>query len=189
MKAFGRPLAVIVFIALAACARTSATVEIPPEDLPFSLARESTPMESPAPSTTTSAFFVRGDGLIRVQRRVGSDLPSVEVAVRTLLDGPTSTERAGGIGSELASEVRLLEIHVEARTAFVDLSGEFQEPAPPERIALRVAQVVWTLTELPDIDAVRFSIDGEVVAVITADGTATDRPVTRADYAALSPSG
>jgi hypothetical protein len=51
---------------------------------------------------------------------------------------------------------------------------------------LAVAQVLWTLTEFPGIDGVLFVLDGPLVAVPTDDGL-TDRPVDRADYAAVAP--
>jgi spore germination protein GerM len=71
--------------------------------------------------------------------------------------------------------------------AEVDLSAEFQGPAPPEVILLRVAQVVWTLVGRPGITAVRFVIDGQPVSVPTDRGTPIDRPVTAPDYASVAP--
>jgi spore germination protein GerM len=51
---------------------------------------------------------------------------------------------------------------------------------------LAVAQVVWTLTELPTVTAVRFSVDGTPVEIPTDDGL-TDRPVDRDDYRSVKP--
>ena len=179
----------LAILLLAGCAQTSGTVEIPPEELPFSVARESVPQQTPAPRHPVRVFFVQGGRLVPATRVVQLALPDAEAAVRELLEGPTQRERSSGISSELVPEVRLLAVSVGDGTANVDLSGEFEEPAPSDRIALRVAQVVWTLTELPGIAAVHFSIDGESVAVTTPDGTAVDRPVSRADYEAVSPPG
>jgi spore germination protein GerM len=118
---------------------------------------------------------------------VTSDGEAGETALRALLRGPTAGERSRGITTEIPAEVRVLAVDLGIAQARVDLSGEFQEPSPPKRIALRVAQVVWTLTALREVRSVAFSIDGERVAVTTEDETAVDRPVTRSDYATLSP--
>lgn len=178
----------LALVALAACARTSGTVEIPAEELPFPVARETVPGETPAPLRHFTIYFVRADRLLGVGRVADVEAPLAEVSLRALLDGPNASEQRSGIRSELSTAVRLLDVRIAGTTALVDLSGEFQEPAAPTQIALRVAQVVWTLTELAGVSAVLFAIDGETVEIATSDGTVVERAVTRADYAALAPS-
>lgn len=178
---------VVAFGFLAACTRTSGTVEIPPKDLPFSVSREPVATETSAAARTFTVYLVRGHRLVPVIRQIRANMPAPEAAMRALLDGPTATERSSGIGSELPAAVRLLTVDAGDGTATVDLSGEFQEPAQPERVALRVAQVTWTLTELPGVRDVAFAIDGEALSVATDDGTTVDRPVRRSDYAAFAP--
>lgn len=178
-------LAPLVF--LAACSRSSGTVEIPPEELPFNVARSAPTTGAPAPTSRFTLFFIRADRLVGVSRQLSADGPPAEVALRALLVGTRPVEARRGIGSELSSAVRLLDVEIVATTAVVDLSGEFQEPAAPDRIALRVAQVVWTLTELPGVTGVRFVIDGEPVAIAVGDGTVVERAVLRADYPSIAP--
>ena len=45
----------------------------------------------------------------------------------------------------------------------------------------RLAQVVFTLTQFPQIDAVVFRIEGQRVTVFSGEGIALDRAQTRAD--------
>jgi hypothetical protein len=67
----------------------------------------------------------------------------------------------------------------------VDLSSAFERPGPQESLDLRVAQVVYTLTQQPaGILAVRFEIDGEPQEVLQPD-----RPATRADFDQFAPRG
>ena len=172
---------------LAACARTSGTVEIPSEELPFSVAREAAPPETSAPLRHFTVYFVREDRLVGVARVAEVDAPLAEVSIRALLDGPNASDQRSGIRSELSTAVRLLDVRIAGTTALVDLSGEFQEPAAPTQIALRVAQVVWALTEPVGVSAVLFAIDGETVEIATGDGTVVERAVTRADYARFAP--
>jgi hypothetical protein len=47
---------------------------------------------------------------------------------------------------------------------------------------VRLAQVVYTLTQFPTVDAVRLELGGEPVAVFGSEGIVLDQPLTRADY-------
>jgi spore germination protein GerM len=83
---------------------------------------------------------------------------------------------------------RLLSIEVDQNIATVDLSGEFETGATGEPLALRLAQVVYTLTqEGTDILNVLFSIEGEPVPVLTGTGLVVEDPVTRQDYERFAP--
>jgi hypothetical protein len=170
-------LAALVLAVSVGCGEQSGPVEIPEEDLPFSLSRTPEPFPSPAEEEPFTIFFVLEGKLAPVTREAPSDLTPVEATMRALLEGPTPDELARGITSEIPPQTSLLE---------VDLSAEFQSPASTDAILLRVAQVVWTLVRLPEVTAVRFVIDGEPVSVLTDDGTAVDRPVTAPDYAAVA---
>ena len=181
-------LAALLF-AITACSRVSGPVEIAAEDLPFDVTRTEEPAASQVTARSYALFFVEGDRLDEVQREVEADERPVVAVLRALIDGPSSEERELGVSTQVPAEVRLLEARVTSGTALVDVSGEFQEPAAPDAIALRVAQVVWTLTDLEGVDAVAFSIDGESVAVTTGDGAAVSRRVSRQDYSEFSPAG
>jgi spore germination protein GerM/predicted small lipoprotein YifL len=179
-------LAALVLATCVGCGEQSGPVEIPEEDLPFSLSRTPEPFPSPAEEEPFTIFFVVEGKLAPVTREAPSDLTPVEATMRALLEGPTPDELARGITSEIPPQTSLLEVQVFDLVADVDLSAEFQTPASTDAILLRVAQVVWTLVRLPEVTAVRFVIDGEPVSVLTDDGTAVDRPVTAPDYAAVA---
>jgi spore germination protein GerM len=190
MKLLPRLLTALAVLALAAsggCGEPSGAIVIPEEDLPFTLAR--TPA-SPSPSgdgTPITVFFVDEGRLAPVTRQAASDLTPEEGAMRALLAGPTQDERPRGVTSEIPVRTSLLGVQNIDLVVEVDLSAEFQSPAPPHAIVLRVAQVVWTLVTLPEVSAVRFLIDGEPVSVVADNGTAVDRPVAAPDYAAVAP--
>ena len=46
----------------------------------------------------------------------------------------------------------------------------------------RLAQVVYTLTQFPTVEGVKFELDGEPVTVFSGEGVVLDDPVDRADY-------
>jgi hypothetical protein len=47
----------------------------------------------------------------------------------------------------------------------------------------RLAQVVYTLTQFPTVEGVKFELDGEPVTVFSGEGVILDAPVDRTDYA------
>jgi len=62
--------------------------------------------------------------------------------------------------------------------ARVDLSSDFETGGSSRSLQLRLAQVVYTLTQFPTVSAVRFSVDGTPV---------NDHAVGRGAYKALAP--
>ncbi len=178
--------AAFVVLISSACAQQSGPVEIPHEELPFSL-RRPPDVAQPAERETFTVFFVHDGRLAAVargSRRTGS---VAETTMRALLEGPSPDERDRGIRSEIPAATSLFGVRIFNFVADVDLSAEFQTPAPPQAVLLRVAQVVWTLVRLPNVTAVRFLIDGEPVGVVTDDLIVVNRPVTAPDYATVAP--
>ena len=183
MKRFCLALALLV----AACGRTSGPVEVPAGELPFPVTRNVEPTGSPDSGSVYAVYLVRDDRLEMVNRRPEASLRPPEAVLRSLFEGPTRDERARGIATRVPDGVRVLAVSVDDGDADVDLSAEFQEPAPPERIALRIGQVVWTLTGLDSVRTVSFSIDGEPISVTTDSGDHVERRLTRKDYSDLAP--
>jgi len=182
-----RLTAFAALVLAAACAGPSGAVEVPPERLPFSLDRTPpAPLPSPGERLVT-IYLVRNGRLAAVTRLVSGELPAVETSMRALLLGPSPTERVEGIGTAVPSATQLIGVEVAERVAEVDLSAEFQIPAEPQDVFLRVAQVVWTLVADPGVVSVRFSVDGVSISVPIDDGTIPARPVSAADLASVGP--
>ena len=51
----------------------------------------------------------------------------------------------------------------------------------------RLAQVVFTLTQFPSVDGVRFKLDGKLIDTLGGEGIIVDEPVGREDYEDMSP--
>jgi hypothetical protein len=54
-------------------------------------------------------------------------------------------------------------------------------------MSARLAQVVYTLTQFPTIDRVRFELEGKPVRTFSSEGIVLDGPVNRADYRDMLP--
>jgi germination protein M len=132
-------------------------------------------------------WFTRGDGLVAV-RRTHQPTPRVATAaIDALLAGPTAAERASGVASAVPSGTRLLGITIRNGVATVDLTSEYQSGGGSLSMQTRLGQVVYTLTQFPTAQKVRFRLDGTPVNVFSSEGIVLDHPVGRSDYANLLP--
>jgi hypothetical protein len=130
-----------------------------------------------------TVFFVRDAVLAPVQRT--TDAATTVAALDLLVEGPTRAEVGTGIRTALAPEVVGVEQPFPDRVATVAVTRGFTGLTGGNQL-LAVAQVVWTLTDLPTVAAVRFTVDGAPVEVPTDDGL-TDLPVDRDDYRTVTP--
>jgi hypothetical protein len=133
-------------------------------------------------------FLVTKGRLTPVDRQLPLARTLPEALVQALLEveGPV---RNTDIITEIPTNTRLISIQVDQNVATVDLSAEFETGATGVPLALRLAQVVYTLTqEETQILNVLFSIEGAPIPVLTGDGgVVDDRAVTRQDYERFAP--
>lgn len=157
-----------------------------------------TPSASASPSggetTVVRAYFYLGGepgsaGLVPVLREVPKTQAIGTAATGALLDGPTATESSERtITSAVPDGSRLLGLTIANGVATVDLSNEFESGGGSLSITVRLAQVVYTLTQFPTVQSVLFEIDGRPVSVFSGEGLILDGPVVRATFDDVLPS-
>ncbi len=144
--------------------------------------------EAPAAETTrVLAYLLRGEQVGAVAREVPETDALARAAIEQLLLGPGDAETAAGLGTTIPGGTQLLDVAIADGVATVDLSGEYDDGGGSASMFTRLAQVVFTLTQLPTVEGVRFRIDGEDVETFSAEGIGLDGPQTRADYEDQSP--
>lgn len=131
-------------------------------------------------------FVIEGLSAKPVVRAVDTPLIATN-AIRALIEGPTPEEQDTELGSSIPQDTLLLGLIIEDGLATIDLSREFEVGGGSFNILSRLAQVVYTLTQFPTIDAVLFHIDGEAVEVFSGEGVVLEDPVDRSDYATILP--
>jgi germination protein M len=132
-------------------------------------------------------WFAGNDGLVSV-RRTHQPTPLVATAaMNALLAGPTASERASGLASAVPAGTRLLGINIRNGVATVDLTSEYQSGGGSHSMQTRLGQVVYTLTQFPTVQRVRFRLDGAPVNVFSSEGIVLDHAVGRSDYVNLLP--
>jgi hypothetical protein len=192
-----RKLALLVVpLALAGCGGGAVSLGPAPKQTTTVEARSNSQTKSTTVTTTPigasfmplAVWLVHGDRLER-SVRLHVKTPRVAAAALTdLLSGPTRGERGVGKATAIPAGTRLLGISIANGIATVDLTSQFQSGGGSRSMQLRLAQVVYTVTEFPTVSKVRFELDGSPVNVFSSEGIVLDHPVGRNDYKAFLPS-
>lgn len=162
--------------ALVACRPTTVTL-IPDSELPQDVYGSPSPGQMEELPESATVYFLRSRHLAPVTRALPEIGALPEALLEALFSGPPRR-----YNTAIPSDTRLISVEVREGVAWVDLSDEFERSAPGRILALRVAQVVYTVTEAPGVFAVRFSIEGVPKGVLAGEDRVVQRGVTRGDY-------
>jgi hypothetical protein len=120
-------------------------------------------------------------------REAPADTPTRN-ALEAMFDGPNSVEQAIGMGTSIPPGTSVLGIAIDGKTAIVDLSSEFEIPSGSLDETMRLAQVVFAVTQFDGIDRVKFHIDGVAQDPILSHGFEVGDGFTRDDFETVRPS-
>jgi germination protein M len=144
--------------------------------------------ESGAAPRSVLVYLVRNEEIAATSRDIAGSPEVATGALNELLTGTTPYEDDLGFSNEIPMETRLLGISIQDDgTAIVDLSGDFEAGGGSASMQMRVAQIVFTMTQFSTVDQVQIRIDGADVDSIGGEGVMADQPLTRADFEDLSP--
>jgi spore germination protein GerM len=153
-------------------------------DVPFGLAHQA----PTAPTTTAAAapftytvYLLAGDQLQPVAHQTAR-VPTRVSILRDLAHGPDDDDSAAGLRTLVPPDTAIDRVTVADGMAIVSLGGSGASRVATDRQVLGVAQLVYTATELPGVDRVRFRVEGRLAEVPKGDGSLTSRAVGRADY-------
>ena len=178
--------AAVLALTMGACTSANAVHLIAANQLPPDLFGKQKPVGG-AHTQQVIVYFIRGNRLVQVARSGSSALSGAELVMRQLLAGPSAEEQADGLSSAIPPDTALLFVRVEPNhVATVNLSQEFEQAAEPRVQQIRLAQVVYSLTELQDVDSVRFEFEGDVTPVLDQNGVPAP-VVSRGRYSRFQP--
>lgn len=135
----------------------------------------------PKPATTEVAlFFARGVALGVAHRSVPVASPRY-AALRALFAGPDAGEKVAGLGSAIPTGSILEGLSFNGPLAYVSVNSAFFTAASPAQMTLRLAEIVYTLTEFTGVTTAQFYVHGATLTNI--DGIPTAHPLSRTDLA------
>lgn len=163
-----------------------------PDTLPADLVGSEPP--TPAPDAPEFIVYMIGpDELLTPVRRSVPFAAEFRDQARNLLtalfDGETDAERRAGIETAINRSVAVQSVELaDTGVAFLDLEAGSIVSGSVDDQELAFAQIVFTLTELPEIDAVQFSIDDRFTSVPTDGGVSPPGvAIDRSAFPSLDP--
>ena len=161
---------------------------IPDDRVPFdlldpTLGGGTTTVPAPA-ATPVTVFLVAGDRLLAASRSVAGPMSPAR-ALEALLAGVTADEAVRGVRTAILPAARPVVTGVVDGEARVDL-GPAMPAVDPKDLVLSAAQVVYTLTALPGVGSVAFTVAGGPAVLPTPDGTSKAGSLRRSAYAAVA---
>lgn len=145
---------------------------------------DSTTSGSPA-EIDVNVYFALNEAVGTAGRSVSEESPA-RAAIEALLEGPEGIETEMGMTSAIPEGTELLDLDISDGIATIDLSAAFESGGGSLSMLLRVAQVVFTLTQFESVDSVAFRLDGEAVDAIGGEGVMVDS-VDRTDFTSVTP--
>ncbi len=152
--------------------------------------------EQPGQTTTTASatgtmtvrvYFSRDEKMAAATRVIPKTTSTGAAAMKALLQGPTAEEKDAGMFTAIPEGTAYLGLDIKNGVATVDLSAEYGSGGGSLSMFTRLAQVVFTLTQFPTVDSVRFKLDGKLIDALGGEGIIVDEPLGRADYEEMSP--
>ena len=100
-------------------------------------------------------------------------------SLNALLAGPSAEERQRSLRSFIPQNTRILSATVRGGTAYISFSEDFQyNTYGVEGYAAQLNQIVWTVTEFPNIKDVQILIEGRRVDYL-GEGIWIGSPINR----------
>jgi germination protein M len=131
-------------------------------------------------------WFV-GEGALHMTARSSGAAVNPRAAVQMLLNGPSEEEQSAGVSSAIPVGTELLRLETANEIATVDFSPHYEAPAKRSSMRLRLAQVVYTLTQFPSVSAVSMEVGGRPLRASSFKGISVRRPLERSDFDRLLP--
>lgn len=181
LRTMNRPLCLLVGLILASLAVAGPT-----------RAQSSAPT-APTP-TAIKLYFTAGEQFSVVDRTIQTYRTKALPTINALLRGPTSAEAAKHIATQIPAGVTTKSLTIDGTAAVIELSPDFLTGIPADASArtqaqtitlnARLGQVIYTLTQFPEIKSAKVLSNGQLLGIAKPDAPAvTKAPLGRANFA------
>jgi spore germination protein GerM len=116
---------------------------------------------------------------VRANRKLPVSDPPLTDVIQTLIAGPSTEEKNKGLISLIPPATKLLSVSIRGSTAFISFNEEFQyNTYGVEGYAGQLRQIVFTVTEFPNVADVQILIEGRRIDYL-GEGVWVGSPVSR----------
>ena len=137
------------------------------------------------PQQTFNLFFLRGTTLGVAQRTIGTVSDPHYASLVSLLGGPSPSETAAGLSTDIPQGTVLRGLEIKAGTATANFSPNFVASGSQQSLAGRLAQVVYTITSFANVTGVIIKVAG--TQVVNFAGVDMSGPIGRPQVTASLP--
>ena len=121
--------------------------------------------------------------MVRPVRRLAVEA-TLDSAIEALRAGPLFSDTGDGLRSAIPAPDMIDSAAVQSGTATISLASSFLT-LPGNEQTLAIAQIVYTVTNLPGVGLVEFRLNDQLLSVPTADGRPSRGALSRDDYVSL----
>ena len=134
------------------------------------------------PNKQLQIFFFKEDKLVSVSRDLPTNEAPIMVAIDQLLLGPTDSETAQGIMTEIPNGTRATKVEVMGDTVIIDFNSRLAEyGGGSAKVRGMMAQIVYTATNVRGIKKVILKLEGSDQFTLGSEGYEVDHPLERSD--------
>ena len=126
-------------------------------------------------------YLVAPEGSAGRLRTVLRNPKGQEELMETLIQGPNGDEIGDGLGTVIPPDLEVHSVRFEGGVVNVDVSDELEDLRDSD-LQLAVAQIVFTLSELPGAESVVIRVDGNSRSWPDGDGDLQADPLTVYDF-------
>lgn len=101
--------------------------------------------------------------------------------LESLLAGPNRGEQEDQLSTFLPDDLEILDVQPRGRILTIDVNDAFGELSN-EALRFAVAQIVWTASDIENVQRIRLRIDGQNQSWPVGDGENTDRLLSIYDF-------
>jgi len=172
-------------LAVAALATVFAGCGIRPDSTPHDVPEEDqADLSGRSPGTDASGaerIYLVEPGDDQLLRSVSRQATSAAELMEALFLGPNATERNEEYSTAIPSTLRLLSAQEQPPLLYVDVTEELTDVSG-QGLLQALAQIVYTGTELQDVDRVQVTVNGEEIAWPKANLESSTEPLRVYDY-------
>lgn len=182
----------LVMTAVAGCGLpiNSSPQAMPADEMPLALSEPSATVPSVSRilgAIPEEIYLLGPDAQLVARIRYLRPPPTPQEMLDALEAGPSPTELDQGIQSAIPSSANLVAGAPMGGNLTVALDSSFGSPRPGQA-TYEFAQIVYTVTSLPQVHGVLFEYGGAIILPVIGNGSfATSFVVSRSDYAQLVP--
>ena len=131
---------------------------------------------------SVKVFFPKNSQILPVERALPEGRVPAEQALESLLNGPTTQEKAEGFFSEIPPGTRGKIVSNDGGVMTIDFSRELgQYGGGTARVQALLSQIVLTFCEIKGVDRVKLLISGREGLALGSEGFVIEKPLSKKD--------